>query len=98
MYAVIFRAEINALDAAYFETATKMRDLAMREYGCIEFFANTEGNSEVAISYWPSLENIRAWKSNSEHQQAQALGKAKWYKSYQVQIVEVIKEYGSKSA
>jgi heme-degrading monooxygenase HmoA len=92
-YAVIFRAKINQLDSLYSETAALMRNLAMNEYGCTEFISSTEGNTEVAISYWPSLENIQAWKSNPEHQKAQALGMSKWYKSHQVQVVEVLREY-----
>jgi heme-degrading monooxygenase HmoA len=92
-YAVIFRAEINQLDSLYSETAARMRSLAINEYGCTEFFSSTEGNTEVAISYWPSLERIQAWKNNPEHQKAQSLGMSKWYKSHQVQIVEILREY-----
>ena len=75
--------------------ADRMRELAINEYGCIEFTSCTEGNSEIAISYWPNKEAIQAWKNNPEHQQAQALGKSKWYQSYQVQVVEVLHQYGS---
>lgn len=95
MYAVIFKAEVNKLDKAYSEMASRMRELAINEYGCTEFTSCMEGNSEIAISYWPSKEAIQAWKNNPEHQQAQALGKSKWYKSYQVQVVEVLNQYGN---
>lgn len=44
MYAVIFKAEINELDKAYFEMATRMRELAINQYGYIEFISITEGN------------------------------------------------------
>ncbi len=54
MYAVIFRAEILELDAEYAAMARRMRDLAIDEYGCVEFVACTEGNTEIAISYWES--------------------------------------------
>ena len=93
MYAVIFRAEINQLDAEYSAIAQRMRDLALNEYGCLDFFSSSEGNIEIAISYWQGLEEIQAWKENPEHRKAQALGKTKWYKSYQVQVVKVITEY-----
>lgn len=95
-YAVIFRAEINQLDAEYSATATRLRELALSKYGCLEFVASSEGNLEIAISYWSALDHIRAWKSDPGHQQAQVLGKTKWYKSYSVQIVEVLNEYGNK--
>ncbi|MEM8498049.1 MAG: antibiotic biosynthesis monooxygenase [Pseudomonadota bacterium] len=94
MYAVIFIAEVASLDSEYSETAARMREIAMSEYSCTEFTSTTEGNKEIAISYWPSLDAIRAWKSNPDHLKAQQLGKSKWYKSYKVQVVEVLREYG----
>ena len=95
MYAVIFKAEINELDDSYLKIAKRMRELAIKDYNCIEFTSCTEGNTEIAISYWLNKEAIRAWKKNPEHQQAQELGKSKWYKSYQVQVVEVLNQYES---
>ena len=94
MYAVIFRAQIREFDESYSKMADRMRELAINEYGCIEFTSCTEGNNEIAISYWPNKEAIQAWKNNPDHQKAQALGKSKWYQSYQVQIVEVLHQYG----
>jgi heme-degrading monooxygenase HmoA len=95
MYAVIFRAEVRELDAEYAVMAARMRDLAINEYGCVEFVACTEGNSEIAISYWESEEQIRQWKQNAEHLVAQQKGRAKWYKSYTVEVVEVVRAYRS---
>ena len=93
MYAVIFRAEILELDADYAATAQRMRQLAIDEYGCVEFVACTEGNTEIAISYWESEEQVHRWKRNAEHLTAQALGRSKWYKSYTVQVAEVVRAY-----
>ena len=93
MYAVIFKAEINNIDASYFEVAKHMRELAISKYGCLEFTSTAEGNNEIAISYWKSKEDIKAWKENNEHKKAQAFGINKWYKSYTVQIVEILHEY-----
>ena len=71
--------------------AERMRDLAINEYGCIEFTACTEGNREIAISYWPSIEHVKACHQNPEHKKAQELGKSRWYESYQVQVTEVLR-------
>ena len=92
-YAVIFRAEIDQFEEGYTTVARKLRSIALNEYGCTEFVALTEGSQEVAISYWSSLEQIKAWKQHPEHLKAQRLGKSKWYQSYQVQIVEILREY-----
>ena len=95
MYAVIFKAEINEIDEEYSIIANRMRELALNKYGCIEFTSCMEHNYEIAVSYWHTKEAIKEWKNNTEHQQAQDLGKAKWYKSYQVQIVDILHQYGN---
>lgn len=97
MYAVIFRAEINEVDDTYSKMAAQMRRLAESAYGCTEFSAVVEGNKEIAISYWQSLEQIALWKNDVNHMAAQELGRSKWYKEYQVQVVEIMREYRSKT-
>lgn len=93
MYAVIFKARINQLDDSYSKTALRMRELAINKYGCTEFIAAIEGENEIAISYWENQEQITKWKQDSEHLVAQELGRSTWYKSYKVEVVEVIREY-----
>lgn len=93
MYAVIFRATVNQLDPQYSEMATKLRDIAMKEYGCTEFVSLTENDQEIAISYWPDEVAIRNWKQQSDHLIAQTFGKKKWYSQYQVEVVEIKRAY-----
>jgi heme-degrading monooxygenase HmoA len=93
MFAVVFRAEINALDDTYRVMAARMRELAIKKYGCLEFTAVTEGNQEIAISYWENEAHIRAWKNDAEHLVAQQRGQSEWYASYRVQVMEVVREY-----
>lgn len=93
MYAVIFKAKINKRDKAYSEMAVKMRELAMDKYSCADFVSVTEGNLEISISYWSNMNDITSWKQNSEHLAAQELGASAWYSEYQVQVVEIIREY-----
>lgn len=93
MYAVIFHAEIAQLDDEYFATAKQLRELAMTDYGCLDFVATSEGSREIAISYWPSLDHITHWQQNSEHLRAQQQGRARWYKSYKVEVVELLRTY-----
>jgi len=95
MYAVIFRAEITELDAEYSTVATRMRDLAINEYGCLEFISCSEGQNEIAISYWENLDHIKRWKQNAEHLQAQESGRSKWYRWYKVEITKIERSYES---
>lgn len=93
MYVVIFRATVRKLDAEYSAVAKRMRELAVDQFGCIEFHSVTEGVNEVSLSYWPSEENIRAWKDHPEHLLAQQAGRERWYQSYTVQVAQVGREY-----
>ena len=99
MYAVIFKASIKKLDQVYLDTSERMRELAQNKYGCVDFTSLTENRQdeihELTISYWETLEQIEAWKQDKQHQAAQQRGKTDWYKSYQVEIVEIIKNYKS---
>ena len=92
-YAVIFIAEIAELDAEYVATAEHLRQLALNDYGCLEFTSFREGNREVAISYWDREEQILAWKQDQDHRRAQQQGRDKWYRSYRVQVVQISREY-----
>lgn len=94
MHAVIFKARVRELDQTYHETVRRMRELALREYGCLEFLSVTEGDREISVSYWNSLEDIERWKHNAEHLRAQALAGSKWYSDYQVEVVEIVRAYG----
>lgn len=95
MYAVIFRAQTKSLDDAYLETAEKLRQLALDQYGCTDFTSLCDENTEIAISYWPSLEHIQDWKNDKIHLDAQIKGRNIWYQHYQVEIVEIIRRYTS---
>lgn len=94
MYAVIFRAKTGVQDALYSDTVNKMRALAFDKYGCIDFIAVTEGDEEVAISYWPDEQSILNWKNDPDHALAQENGKKQWYTSYKVEVVEIKRSYG----
>ena len=93
MYVVIFRAKSRTLDDEYFRVAARMRELALSQFGCLEFQAVTEGQDEVALSYWPDEQSIVAWKAHSEHAMAQQLGRERWYESYIVQVAQITREY-----
>jgi len=95
MYAVIFKATIGQLDDRYSDLAGQLRETAMSDYGCLDFISLTEGEQEIAISYWPDMESIRHWKQNALHLKAQSLGKQSWYQHYSVEIAEIKHQYSS---
>jgi len=94
MLAVIFRAEmVDHLDEKYVLTAKQMRKLATEKYGCLGFESVYQDGKEIAISYWPDKDSIQRWRADPEHQLAQQAGRTHWYRSYRIQIVEVLREY-----
>lgn len=97
MFAVIFTAVTGEQDEEYGRTVARMRELAFANYGCLDFIAVTEGKREIAVSYWESEEDIRRWRSDAEHTLAQELGRARWYESYRVEVVEVRRQYAHPS-
>ncbi len=93
MFAVIFKAKVGKQDKDYLDMVAVMRELAFSKYGCLDFIAVSEGDQEIAISYWESEQDIQRWHNDSQHAVAQELGKEKWYQSYVVEVVEIQRRY-----
>lgn len=93
MYAVIFKARIKHFDDDYTRTATRMRELAKRKYGCVDFVSSAEDGLEIAISYWNSEADIQAWNLDPEHKVAQQKGREHWYSEYRIEVVQLIRHY-----
>ncbi len=87
-YAVIFTSLRTDVENGYDETSQKMEELAKKQPG---FLGMDSARNEVGItiSYWNSLDAIKNWKQNLDHQVAQKIGKEKWYSSYHVRICKV---------
>ena len=92
MIAVIFIAEVGQLPQAYFDLADQVQTLA-NDYGCRDFVSVSEAGKEISISYWDSHVQVEQWKQDPLHLKAQQLGREQWYKSYTVQVVDVLREY-----
>lgn len=93
MFVVIFRAKVKRLDTEYAAMAQRMRELAFKEFGCMDFVSLSEGDEEITLSYWPDEDSIRRWRLHPEHMRAQQLGKEKWYASYSVEVATIQRSY-----
>ncbi|MES2810933.1 MAG: antibiotic biosynthesis monooxygenase [Bacteroidota bacterium] len=91
-YAVIFTSVRTEIEEGYSEMADLMITLAKDQEG---FIGVESARSEVGItvSYWKDLESIANWKQNSDHLEAQKVGREKWYQSYTTRICLVEREY-----
>ncbi|MFL1456002.1 antibiotic biosynthesis monooxygenase family protein [Marinobacter sp. GN3S48] len=92
-YAVIFSSHRTDGDNGYAEMAERMAELAAEQPGFLGMESARE-NLGITVSYWESLEAIRNWKKNAEHQEAQRIGRQQWYSSFRVRIAKVEREYG----
>ena len=92
-YAVIFSSHRTDGDNGYAEMAERMAELAAQQPGYLGMESARE-DLGITVSYWESLEAIRNWKQNAEHQEAQRLGHQQWYSSFRVRIAKVEREYG----
>lgn len=96
-YAVIFSARLRESVEGYAETAVRMEALAATMPGYLGFeSARNEDGFGIAVSYWESEEAILNWKRTVEHKEAQARGRADWYKDYQVRVAKVERAYEMK--
>lgn len=89
---MIFTSLRTAGDHGYREMAERMLALAAEQPGFLGFESARE-DIGISVSYWSSLEAIRAWKDHAEHRIAQARA-GDWYRQYRVRICRVEREYG----
>lgn len=92
-YAVIFSNLRTETDEGYGEMAKEMVRLASIQPGYLGHESVRDGLG-ITISYWESLEAIKAWKANSDHLLAQKFGREKWYSAYKTRIARVELDYG----
>lgn len=88
-YSVIFSSIKSQEAEGYDEMAIKMVELAKKQVGYLGYESLQEGQKGITISYWKTLEDIKNWKENAQHIEAQIKGKTKWYKRYSVKICKV---------
>jgi heme-degrading monooxygenase HmoA len=91
-YAVIFTSVRADGDNGYVEAARQMLELASVQPGFLGF-ETARQEIGISVSYWSTLEAVKAWKENAAHRQTQ--GRARdWYKTFRVRVCRVEREYG----
>jgi heme-degrading monooxygenase HmoA len=92
-YAVIFTSVRTEGDEGYSDMSDKMLELASKQDG---FLGAESARNElgITVSYWKSMEAVKLWKMNFKHIEAQQIGIKKWYKSYEVRVAKVERDYG----
>lgn len=99
-WTVIFPNQRTRVDAAAYEAmAGRMVKLASQQPGCLGFDSARDARGfGITVSYWQSLEAIKAWRDHPEHKEAQNLGREKWYNEYDIHIAKVERSYHFKAS
>lgn len=89
-YAAIFTSDLREAAAGYEEVAEAMLTLARQMPGFLgEESVRDTGGKGITVSYWESMEAIRAWSEHPEHRAAKARGRQEWYRSFRLRIAQV---------
>ena len=91
-YAVIFTSTLKSDLAGYAEMAEEMVRLAQQQDGFLGIESARE-DIGITVSYWRDLESISRWKADVKHQEAQKLGKTRWYQNFSTRIALVEHAY-----
>lgn len=91
-YAVIFATTQSANLDGYAEIAQRMEELAAQQPGYLGI-DSARSAIGITVSYWSSIEAIKAWKHNLEHAAAREMGRNQWYSAYSLRIAKVEHNY-----
>jgi heme-degrading monooxygenase HmoA len=91
-YAVIATTVRSDGDNGYTDAVQQMLELASRQPGFLGYDTARQ-DIGISVSYWSSLEAIKAWKENVAHRQVQSHAR-QWYKLFRVRVCLVEREYG----
>jgi heme-degrading monooxygenase HmoA len=90
-WAVLFTSRRTPADGeGYAAMSQRMVELASQQPGFlgVESVRGEDGMG-ITISYWQSLENVKAWKEHLEHREAQRKGRTDWYGHYELRVALV---------
>lgn len=94
-FAVIFSSQRRRDDGReYGETTQQMEELASKMPGFLGIeSARGDDGFGITVSYWESLEAIKAWKDEPRHKVAQRRGRESFYERYEVRVCTVDRGY-----
>lgn len=88
-FAVIFTSQRTEGDKGYEVMSNQMVELTSKQKGFLGIESARDQELGITVSYWDSLESIKAWKENSAHKVAQDKGKREWYKNFSFRVCKV---------
>lgn len=90
-YAVIFTSFLHEGSNDYAEAANYALSLAKEQPGFLGYEGVRSGMG-ISVSYWASLEAIRAWKEHPEHVRLQQQ-ESRWFSESKIRVCKVERDY-----
>lgn len=90
-YAVIFTSFRTEDDNGYADAAKRILDIARQQPGFLGY-ESARQEMGISVSYWESLDAIRAWKEHPEHRKVQEM-ESLWYSENRIRICKVERDY-----
>jgi heme-degrading monooxygenase HmoA len=95
MVITLFRSRLRPEHGTqYAEWAKRIHDIAVKMPGFISFKAfAAEDGERISVVEFESEETMRAWREQSDHRQAQEMGRKLFYSEYRIQVCQPIRDY-----
>ncbi len=93
MYSATFMVEVGSYDDEFHRLNDRVIEIAEASPGYLGRESWTEGDRNVVILYWRTLEELKEFGQHPEHLEAKSRYR-EWYAGYKVVIAEVLREYG----
>lgn len=91
VFRITHRPDLPTLE--YEETAERMVELVSSMPGFLGMdYAELEGG-ELLIARFESHEALAAWRNHPEHQEAQRLGRERFFASYRIEVCDSVRAY-----
>jgi len=92
-YSVTTTALFTENMSGYVKTAMSLMEIAKKTEGFLGMETSLQQDCGIAISYWESLEAIKAWKFSEVHVKAKEQAKKQWFSAYITRIAKVERVY-----
>lgn len=93
MYSATFMVKIAGYDEEFHRLNDHIIRIAEANPGYLGRESWNDGDRNVVILYWRSLEDLRTFGMHPDHLLAKSRYK-EWYEGYKIVIAEVLREYG----
>ena len=95
MFSASFIWEPGVYDDEFQQLNAKIEELARSLPGFLgsDAWQSADGSRRSAVYYWESLEALKTFSTDPDHQAAKRQY-SRWYKAYHVVVAEVLRTYG----